>query len=321
MNVAQGHLFGTIFEAILYGIYFTLFCICVSVFLDGSRKGTNKIIFTTMIVMFLLSTAHLAGTIRTMQEGFFGKATPIQYFNNKPLPLNLANKALYGTTMVVGDALLIYRLYVVWSDTRYAKPIIILPILTLMGTAVSIILLAWEFSRLKPGQTAFVHVINQTAPAAFGLPLITNVYITAGIVWRVKLAERSLARITNLQSTSLYRRVIAGTIESCIIYPIALAITLVLYGIHSNGQDILTGSMTQLIALVPTLMWLQVRFGQSRYEAAIAVSTDRTNASIEFAASPAYKMEAGRLDTLKFSTKLSTRPGDADEEEDYTLPR
>jgi hypothetical protein len=29
----------------------------------------------------------------------------------------------------------IYRLYVVWSDTRYAKPIIILPVLTLMGTA------------------------------------------------------------------------------------------------------------------------------------------------------------------------------------------
>lgn len=44
---------------------------------------------------------------RTMQEGFFGKLTPVLYFNNKPLPINLANKALYGANMVVGDALLV----------------------------------------------------------------------------------------------------------------------------------------------------------------------------------------------------------------------
>lgn len=90
MNVAQGHLFGTIFEAILYGkqrrtrpmrhfylfqigiygfvdcrpsslplgIYFTLFVICLFVF-DNKRQTTNQIVKYTVIAMFVISTAHM----------------------------------------------------------------------------------------------------------------------------------------------------------------------------------------------------------------------------------------------------------------------
>lgn len=79
-----------------------------------------------------------------------------------------------------------------------------------------------------------------TAPAAFGLPLITNVYITVGIILRVKLAERSIKKITPQQNSPMYSRIVAGVIESCMLYPIALAITLVLYGTKNNGQDIVS---------------------------------------------------------------------------------
>lgn len=88
--------------------------------------------------------------------------------------------------------------------------------------------------------------------------------------------------------------------------------------VETSILTVLHLTLHTVIALVPTLMWLQVYFGHSRYEAAVAVSTDRTtNAPIEFAASPAYKMEVG-LDTLKLSTKPSTT---GDDDEDYTLPR
>jgi len=303
MNVAQGHLFGTIFEAILYGIYFTLFIICLFIFNDG--KGANKIILTTTCVMFLLSTAHLAGTIRTMQDGFFGKMPPILYFNDKPLPLNLANKSLYGLNMLVGDALLIYRVWIIYQKSFL---VILLPILTLAGTCVSVVLLAWEFSQLKPGQSAFVHSVTITAPAAFALPLATNVMITALIVFRVKQAERSMKLATPEESTPIYRKIIAGTIESCILYPIALAITLILYCTKNNGQDILTGSMTQLIALVPTLMWMQVRFGGSRYEAAAATSTrNGTGVTTALAFAPAASLFHIKSEDAGIGKELSAR--------------
>jgi len=284
LNVAQGHLFGTVFEAILYGIYFTLFIICLFVFNDGKR--VNKVILYTMCVMFLLSTAHLAGTIRSLQEGFFGSLEPTLYFNIKALPLNLANKAMYFTNMVIGDSLLIYRLYVIYQGNLL---VIALPSLCLAGTTVAVTMLDWEFSRLKPGVNAFAHSVNITAPAAFGLPLATNIIITGLIIFRVKQAERLCRDSIDKASTPVYRMIILGTVESCVIYPITLIFTLALYCTHNNGQDILTGSMTQIVSLVPTLMWMQVQFGVSRYEAAMRTSsTDQTTTrDIEFAPSTA----------------------------------
>lgn len=123
LDVAQGHLFGTIFEAILYGwchlffshmsssfpscraksllqspshpssckfqivllrsrsltlnlsltrsppfgvaeilgIYFTLFVICLFVF-DNNKQSTNQVVKYTVIVMFVISTAHIVST-------------------------------------------------------------------------------------------------------------------------------------------------------------------------------------------------------------------------------------------------------------------
>ncbi|KAF9648281.1 hypothetical protein BDM02DRAFT_3115594, partial [Thelephora ganbajun] len=36
-----------------------------------------------------------------------------------------------------------------------------------------------------------------------------------------------------------------------------------LYCLNNNGQDILTGSMAQVVSIVPTLMWLQHCLGKS----------------------------------------------------------
>ena len=100
MNVAQGHLFGTVFEAVLYGqsnqpfvssrgvsglshsvlpgltagqlpdrrnlfsgIYLTLFVICLFVF-DNKKQSANQVVKYTVIVMFIISTAHIVSWFR-----------------------------------------------------------------------------------------------------------------------------------------------------------------------------------------------------------------------------------------------------------------
>lgn len=104
--------------------------------------------------------------------------------------------------------------------------------------------------------------------------------------------------------TSIYRRVIANTIESGIIYPSFLLVAGILYLQDSNGQDIVrfvpsddgrrlcscltsahrfndagylfsmptpvgsTSNCFTVVSIVPTLMWLQIRLGLSQYEAA-----------------------------------------------------
>ena len=48
---------------------------------------------------------------RSLQAGFFDwrPKTPENYFNSKALPLNLANKSLYGANMLLGDGLMVWE--------------------------------------------------------------------------------------------------------------------------------------------------------------------------------------------------------------------
>lgn len=98
----------------------------------------------------------------------------------------------------------------------------------------------WEFSKLVPGQTAFAGRVQDIAPALFAVPLVTNIVITALLIWRIKQAQGTVKITSNHKLHVFYRRVIRNTIESCIIYPFVLMVTLILYCRKDNGQDIVS---------------------------------------------------------------------------------
>jgi hypothetical protein len=56
-----------------------------------------------------LDRPHSQSIYRSLQEGFFDwrPKTPETYFNSKALPLNLANKSLYGANLLLGDGLMV----------------------------------------------------------------------------------------------------------------------------------------------------------------------------------------------------------------------
>ncbi|KAF9653281.1 hypothetical protein BDM02DRAFT_3107868 [Thelephora ganbajun] len=243
--------------------------------------------------MFLISTAHIAGTIRSLQEGFFNwrPKTPESYFNSKAIPLNLANKSLYGANMVLGDGLMIYRVWIIYQRSWL---IVALPILLTMATGSLIAVTIWEFSNLKPGQSAFVMRVKDIAPALFSVPLVTNLVITGLLIWRIKQAQNTTKFTSNKKLYAFYQRVIRNTIESCILYPLVLLITLILYCLNNNAQDILTGSMAQVVSIVPTLMWLQHCLGQSTLGNMETTTRLPTQKTIEF--SPNRDLRSTKLD-------------------------
>lgn len=98
----------------------------------------------------------------------------------------------------------------------------------------------WEFSQLTSGESAFVSRVLHIAPALFSVPLVTNLVITALLVWRIWQAQRATKITSNHRMYAFYRSVIMHTIESCIIYPFVLMVTLILYCTNNNGQDIVS---------------------------------------------------------------------------------
>jgi len=66
--------------------------------------------------------------------------------------------------------------------------------------------------------------------------------------------------------------VVLGVVESCAIYPLFLSLAVVLYFLKTNALALITGPMTQVVAIVPTLMWIQVILGRSQYDRAAKVA-------------------------------------------------
>lgn len=199
------------------------------------------------------------------------------YFNNRALSLNLLNKSLYVSNVIVGDAMMVsalivhhltqrasnvvprklYRLYIVSQGSLW---FITLPILTLLGTGgqsrsllpsrmdstvVTVIvtgfMMVWEFSRLTPGQSAFAASVAILIPACLILTFATNVIITGLIIFKILQARRRVREFElSHESSSAYQKVVANMVESGVLYPGLLMVTVILYMKKSNGQDIVS---------------------------------------------------------------------------------
>ncbi|KAF9644957.1 hypothetical protein BDM02DRAFT_817605 [Thelephora ganbajun] len=84
-----------------------------------------------------------------------------------------------------------------------------------------------------------------------------NSVITGLLIWRIKQALNTTKFTSNDRLYAFYQRVIRNMIESCVLCPLVLLITSILYCLDNNGQGIFTGSMAQIVSIIPTLMWLQ----------------------------------------------------------------
>jgi len=116
-----------------------------------------------------------------------------------------------------------------------------------------IIVTIWEFSNLTSGQSAFAERVKNIAPALFSVPLVTNLVITGLIVWRIKQAQETTKFTSNRKLYAFYRRLLRNTIESCALYPFFLMVTLILYCLHDNGQDIVSPFQDDPHALEPVI--------------------------------------------------------------------
>ncbi|KAK6981769.1 hypothetical protein R3P38DRAFT_3113419 [Favolaschia claudopus] len=253
LTLAQGRLFGVLYEAILFGINFILFVSLLYLFFQDKRKSlSQRLRLIAICFLFSLCAAHLAIGMRGLYIAFFVEDLPPDtYYLDHTQPLDLIGKAVYAAATVVADSLLIYRAYTIFNGKWL---VIVVPCLLLIRA----------YSQQAHGTTLFTHSIARLAIISFVMSFITNVIITIMIFLRIWLAMRRL-KTTGI-STSFYSQFLAFTVESGLVYPVALIIEGVFFALKNNGLEIVSGSNTQVLGIVPILLALQLRFNLSAYD-------------------------------------------------------
>ncbi|TFK37919.1 hypothetical protein BDQ12DRAFT_589292, partial [Crucibulum laeve] len=209
-----------------------------------SRNSINKPMLTASITMFILATVHVGADLRRMLDAFLhssARGGPIAYLGQVNTPIYVLKSTAYAMQTLVGDAFILYRLYLVWNGDRR----IVFPILICFIASIGVGIGALQaFARASPNAPVFISELQNWIVSFFSLTLFTNFSSTTLIAFRIWWSHRRSAGIVTGHSVV---PAIVVIVESGAIYSACLVILLSLY---------LSGSFSQYIVLDAVMLTL-----------------------------------------------------------------
>ncbi|KAJ7122113.1 hypothetical protein C8R44DRAFT_981392 [Mycena epipterygia] len=273
--------------AIFYGIYFNLFLISMYLLARRSRSGETSPLYRSWMfvlgcALFFAVTGNCVVIIIRVFQAFIlfedGTAAPAflsdQGSHSEP-PAEVALNAFFVLSMLISDAMVIFRL---WIVSRRSKLIVTLPILTLVGLAVCGLLAVKTARNVKN----FVLVVNITPTLVF--TLVTNIYCTGAIFCKIWNITRYSGCI-RAQGTNL-RDFLFMLIESAAFYTAWALVYTVMHQIDYEGQFVFIIALAPLAGIANALIQVRMALGKAIEPPTSGVST----APIQFAAGSAREM-------------------------------
>ncbi|KAF8157275.1 hypothetical protein B0H34DRAFT_798565 [Crassisporium funariophilum] len=201
--------------------------------IDRRRKGGSMplILFSSTVSQFLLSTAYVALGLRRLIDSFIklqDRPDAIKaYWINPAVTTGVAANAVYITNTLIGDVILVWRLYVVWNNNWY---ICVLPVLVVLATA-------------GTGYGTVVGFLQASQGTIFA---VLNTYTAT---WALSMAT---------QTSVSYLSIIWVIVESGAIYCITTVFLLVFFDLRTEAGGIIANILAQTCAIVPTLIVVRV---------------------------------------------------------------
>ncbi|KAJ7131278.1 hypothetical protein C8R44DRAFT_871790 [Mycena epipterygia] len=264
-----------VLESLLYGLFLVLFSTNLYLRITryarpqefASRGGLwwNPIVITN-IAIFTSCTAHWVITVKRFFLAFLGSAgDPFEFYVDKSQPTSVINSTLIIVTVLIGDAGIIHRLWLVWNrDFR----VVLAPAFSWLGALTSGIAVTYFSTQTTPTNNRFSWL---TANWVFAI-LIT-IYCTTFMAWRIWRTSRATVEVGG----SLLMPVCVILIESAAIWTTwSLFFATVL--LTRSTLLLIVGDLTPaIIGLVNLLIHLRVGLGWSPAEAPDASGAPMTS--------------------------------------------
>ncbi|KAF9522767.1 hypothetical protein CPB83DRAFT_863938 [Crepidotus variabilis] len=265
-------------EGVLYGIhivvYFTLCYIFTSRSYTRGREISSRILLLLATVMFAFSTTHVGLALQELLAGFVFERDitpggPPAFYRENVFP---NRKAIYIVNTLLGDSLMVWRVYVVYGgNLLVCAPSVLL----LVGTIIC------GFKTIAANAAAahssvFDPSILSWVTSTFVLTICTQVVATSLIAFRIYVASRPYS--SGLPSENIRGGAIIGgevdksqrakylamvfvVVESGAVYTSAAIVQLVTYLLNMNAGVIMEFMLAQLSAMVPMMIVVRVGLG------------------------------------------------------------
>ncbi|OJA20169.1 hypothetical protein AZE42_08161 [Rhizopogon vesiculosus] len=218
--------------------------------------------------LFLLGTMHVIVDANHVWQGFISSGNADQYFDD--VSKDTFKNAIYELETLVGDAILIYRCYVVWGRIQ----VIIIPIIGWLAVAATGTHAVWSISQLSSttANIVFQKETGQWIISFYSVALVTNLISTSYdpfsiLALRLWLLHRSS---TGIQMTRSHVYPILLIIIECgALYSMSLVTMLATYLAASNSAYIVIDMIGQIIPITFCLIitrMAMLRFNDRRVQ-------------------------------------------------------
>ena len=225
-------------ESFLYGIFFILSVSSVYLLIWRSRTNNGgrhrSAVFTSpmfiaAIILFILITGHWICTFLRLFQAFVleDSSHALEFYANLAQNSEVIKTAFLMSTLVVGDVMMIYRLWTIWN--RNFK-IIIFPCCTLIGLTVCGAGIVYQFTQYTPGESVFLTAAGRWITSDCVFTLVTNAYSTGFIAWRVWSISHNSSAVGGMRLMP----VLATFVESAAMYT---SWTVFFFGSYQSGSN------------------------------------------------------------------------------------
>ncbi|KAK0435498.1 hypothetical protein EV421DRAFT_1835237 [Armillaria borealis] len=272
---------GLVCEGALYGIFTALNAGTLYVLLIGRRtQGFNYPLIVTSILLYCLATAQLTVDCCSIFGVFVGidmdrqarKAT----LSNGTLSINAAKRSIFFAMMILGDAIVIYRSWVVWGKKTL---LVFVPDICSLASGILAYFAIW--ASLHPISAANIAILHKPwifGTAIFSLSIVANIMSTTLIAYRIWLAESQLVAVgVSKAGKHNALKVVRIVIESGALNTAHLvSYTIVLHlGKGKGALPIVANMASPLVGIIFSLVIVRIELNRTISDETIALSTFR----------------------------------------------
>ncbi|EKM77656.1 hypothetical protein AGABI1DRAFT_115203 [Agaricus bisporus var. burnettii JB137-S8] len=260
-------------QSCLWGAFAVMFVLTywTLVYRRPHGRPLNKPMLLAAIVMFVLATTQLAINFTRIIRGFIiNEGRTEEYYNVLAEFTQIFGSTVYILQTFVGDAVAIYRCYIVWSRRIVY---ILFPCILYIASLVTGIGILVTMGETGDGSLVFFELLGRWISSFFAFTLATSTTCTIMIASRIWYLNNQSARSgSQLSSLHPIARVV---VESGAIYSSMLIILLILYGQKSWFQYVIVDALSSTIGIVFSVIIVRIGLG-----VAIAPDTVQGSAAV-----------------------------------------
>ncbi|KAG2072010.1 hypothetical protein BDR04DRAFT_1097255 [Suillus decipiens] len=253
----------TSLESILYGFSVLMFIGTMwALTYKRSMRDINRPVAAAAVLLLILSTAHVILGILWTEYGLVTyrdtyQGGPASYFADVSQKIFVVKNSIYVLQTLLGDAVAIYRCYVVWQ----AAWVIILPSILWCGVAATGALSVYGDSQTSSAGVSSTEVTVECMGAFCGLTLAANLTSSGLLAYRIWKIERnaSASRTTRVMTTSIIRVVM----DSAVLYTTALLCTVAGSLCSGSGPFVLIDMLTPIISITFYMVIIRIAIGKN----------------------------------------------------------